>query len=348
MVTESLWRRWGRRAVTFPLFTVLAVAVVGALPVLLMLAFVGDLLRPRRFALSRCVLFFALYLVCETLGLVAAFGLWVASGVWLGASRARFLRWNLALQALWAPALYHGAARIFGMRTEIDGAELVRTGPVLVLIRHVSTADTVLPATFLSRPAGLALRYVLKDELLWDPCLDVVGNRLPNYFVRRGGGDGTREISAIQRLMDDLGPRDGVLIYPEGTRFTPAKRARILGGLSARGDHPAHQLASGLRHVLPPRLGGTLGLLERNQGADVVFCAHAGLEPAGSFWDLLDGALVGATVRVRFWRVPYAEIPIAHADRIRWLYEYWQQIDRWVDSHVAAAPEAPAGAARAA
>jgi 1-acyl-sn-glycerol-3-phosphate acyltransferase len=348
MTGESPWRRWGRRAVTFPLLIVLAIAVVGGLPALVLLSMLADLLRPRRFALTRCTLLLALYLVCEVLGLVAALGVWLASGVWAGASRARFLRWNVALQSLWAATLYHGAARLFGWRTVIEGSEAVRSGPVLVLIRHVSSADTVVPVTFLGRPLGLALRYVLKEELLWDPCLDVVGHRLPNHFVRRGSGDGAREVAAIQRLLDDLGPRDGVLIYPEGTRFSAAKRARILAGLAARGDHAAHDAAAGLRHLLPPRLGGTLGLLERNPGADVVFCAHVGLERASSIRQLLDGAPVGATVRVRFWRVPYPEIPLASADRISWLYEYWQRIDRWVDSSGAAGPKAPAGAARAA
>jgi 1-acyl-sn-glycerol-3-phosphate acyltransferase len=348
MTGESPWRRWGRRAVTFSVLMLLAIAVAGSLPVLVFLALCGDLLRPRRFALTRCTLLLALYLVCEVLGLIAALGVWLASGVWAGASRARFLRWNVALQGLWAATLYHGAARLFGWRTVIEGREAVRTGRVLVLIRHVSSADTVVPVTFLGRPAGLALRYVLKEELLWDPCLDVVGNRLPNHFVRRGSGDGEREVAAIQRLLDGLGPRDGVLIYPEGTRFSAAKRARILAGLAARGDRAAYDAAAGLRHVLPPRLGGTLGLLERNPGADVVFCAHVGLERASTIRHLLGGAPVGATVRVRFWRVPYAEIPLARADQVRWLYDWWQRIDRWVDASVAAAPAAPAGAARAA
>jgi len=42
------------------------------------------------------------------------------------------------------------------------------------------------------------------------------------------------------------------------------------------------------------------------------------------------GALVGATIRVRFWRVPAADIPIGDDARIQWLYEHWQRIDDWV------------------
>jgi 1-acyl-sn-glycerol-3-phosphate acyltransferase len=327
------WRvRWGRRAVTLPLFAVLAIGSLASLPVLLPLAAAGDLARPRRWALVRCTLFFVLYLLCEVLGVIAAFVVWAASGVWAGGSRERFRRWNLALQHAWGPALYRGASCIFAMRTEVTGGEHVREGPVILFVRHASTADTVLPVTFFSAPAGIALRYVLKAELLWDPCLDVVGHRLPNYFVRRGSGEGEREVAAIQGLMADLGPRDGVLIYPEGTRFSAGKRTRLLAKLAAEGDHHALEIARSLRHVLPPRLGGALGLLECNRGADAVFCAHTGLEGAASFWGLLGGGLVGATVRIHFWRVPFAEIPTTRAARVAWLEAQWRRVDAWIDA----------------
>jgi hypothetical protein len=61
--------------------------------------------------------------------------------------------------------------------------------PVIVFLRYASVADTLLPAVFLANPNGLKLRYVLKHELLLDPCLDIVGNRLPNSFVQRSAGD---------------------------------------------------------------------------------------------------------------------------------------------------------------
>jgi hypothetical protein len=85
-----------------------------------------------------------------------------------------------------------------------------------------------------------------------------------------------------------------------------------------------------LVNVLPPHTGGPLALLERNRGADVVFCAHAGLEGAGSPSDLVAGRLVGSTVRVRFWRIAHAEIPAGADARIAWLYEQWQRVDDWI------------------
>jgi 1-acyl-sn-glycerol-3-phosphate acyltransferase len=316
--------------VTLPALVLIAGVWIAALPVTLLVAAAVDLVRGGPWPLVRCVLYLALYLCCELLGVLGAFVVWLASGVWAGGSRARFLRWNVRLQVRWATALYRGAERLFNFRTEVEGDGEIPPGPVIVFVRHVSQADTLIPVIYVTGTHGIALRFVLKQELLWDPCLDVVGNRLPNAFVRRGSGESAREVDAVQRLMDDLGSRDGVLIYPEGTRFTPSKRARIVERLADHPDPRIVERARRLRHVLPPHPGGALGLLERNRDADVVLCAHAGLESAGSPRDILTGKLVGATVRVRFWRVPRSGIPRTREDRLVWLYEQWQRVDEWL------------------
>jgi 1-acyl-sn-glycerol-3-phosphate acyltransferase len=299
------------------------------LPVLLFAAVLGDLVRGGPWPILRCVLYFTIYLACELAGVIGAGVVWLTSGPWTGTARSTFLRRNVALQSWWANALYRAAERVFALRTIVEGDSVVVPGPILLFIRHVSQADTLLPVVYVTRRHGIALRFVLKDELLWDPCLDIVGRRLPNAFVRRGSGEGTREIAAVQCLMDDLTRDEGVLIYPEGTRFTPTKRDRAVAKLREVMPEIAPK-AAGLRRLLPPHLGGPLGLLDRNRGADVVFCAHTGFEAAGSPSDILGGALVGSTVRVRFWRVPYADVPATAAARVDWLYEQWQHLDDWI------------------
>jgi 1-acyl-sn-glycerol-3-phosphate acyltransferase len=162
---------------------------------------------------------------------VALAALWLVS---LGGRREAWLgeaTWRL--QQLWAGALFGAARALFRIRVEVSGDGEVEPGPVLVLLRHASIVDTLLPANLIARPHGIHLRYVLKRELLSDPCLDVAGRRLPNYFVRRGTGE-AREVERVRALAEGLGAEDGVLIYPEGTRFTPARRERALARIAAR------------------------------------------------------------------------------------------------------------------
>lgn len=322
---------WRRRAVTLPLLVAATVLWLAALPLTLAVAAVSDVFRRVPWAAVRCSAYLAVYLVCEVVGVVAAAALWVASGPWTGTPRDRFLARNVALQSWWANALYRAAEVIFRLRTIVEHDDVIVPGPIIMLVRHVSQADTLLPVVYVTRRHGLALRFVLKRELLWDPCLDVVGLRLPNAFVRRGSEESAREIAAVGRLMEGLGPRDGVLIYPEGTRFTDAKRTRVLAKLAERGDADLTARATRLRHVLPPQVGGVLGLLEHDEDADVVVCAHTGFEVAGSPSDLLRGALVGRTIRVRFWRVARRDIPEGTRERVTWLYEQWNMIDDWID-----------------
>lgn len=324
---------WCRRLLTIPLFVLACSALLVSLPLLLPLAAAVDLVRGRDLASARCLLLSVVYLSCEVVGIAACFGLWLVRGPWTGTDVAFYLRSNFILQRWWARTLYRGVERIFRMRIELDGADAVRAGPFILFLRHVSIGDTLLPAVFISDRHDLMLRYVFKRQLLWDPCLDIVGNRLPNCFVRRAS-EGQREIESVQRLADDLGPKDGVLIYPEGTRFTPRKRASILTRLAAGDDVNAYERAVALRHVLPPRLGGALGLLERATGVDAVFCAHIGFEGAGKFKDLLDGSLVRQRIRVHFWRVAADSIPKDAAGRAAWLYENWRRIDDWVDAQL--------------
>ncbi len=321
---------WARRSLTLPLYFSLWVALLLSLPLLLPVMAIFDLARRQRFALVRALLFFAAYLTCEVAGLVASFAVWLVAGTWCGIGHRRFRAWNFALERAWARTLMGAAKRIFGMTIVLESDIPPPSGPLLLLIRHVSIGDTLLPALLLSDRFGINLRYVLKRELLWDPCLDIVGNRLPNYFARRGSGEGAREIAAVQRLMEELPSEEGVLIYPEGTRFTQKKRAAILDKLRQTGSAAAYERAAGLHNLLPPRLGGVMGLLERNQRADVVFLAHVGFEGSMNFAELMQGCLIGRVIRVGMWSIPYADIPQDREQRIAWLYQQWQRMDAWV------------------
>jgi 1-acyl-sn-glycerol-3-phosphate acyltransferase len=129
-----------------------------------------------------------------------------------------------------------------------------------------------------------------------------------------------------------MGPHDVVVIFPEGTRFTPEKQTEVMAKLAVRMPETA-AWAARLRHVLPPRPVGTLSLLEARPDIDVVFCAHTGLEESNRLEDLINGSLLGRTVKAKFWRVPRAEVPLARDERVAWLHAWWERVDRWIDEN---------------
>ncbi len=325
-------RHWKRRLLSVPLYVILwGLMLAGSCIVLPFVVFV-DLIKPLDGPLSRsrCLLFFLLYLNIEVLGFSIATLAWIAAGHVLGLGRHRFIHWNILLQRAWSQALFHGAFRIFGMRLKVEeGAEVV-PGPLLVFIRHASTADTVLPAVLVANPHEIVLRYVLKKELLWDICLDVVGNRLPNVFVDRASADPEREIATIRHAARHMGPSDGILIYPEGTRFTPRVLAYRLKRLKSMGHDELYDIAKKFNYLLPPKLGGPLALMDAAPKADILFIAHTGFEGARSFPRFWRGGLVGKTIHVRMTRFRSADVPNEEVDRGRWLFERWADMDRWV------------------
>jgi 1-acyl-sn-glycerol-3-phosphate acyltransferase len=338
-VVETSWARWGRRALTIPAYLSLGILSVGLLPLTLLMALAIDgVRRAGRLVTVRCALGLTLYFACETLGIVASSVLWIANALCPSADGDRWATWNLMLQRVWARTLFAGAIRLFGMRVEVTGAEVVRRGPLFLFARHASMLDTLLPAMFVSQPRTLRLGHVMKRELLWDPCLDIVGQRTRNVFVRRGSGERDKEIALLRGLAAALGERDGVLLFPEGTRFSPAKQARAMAKL-ARTEQP-ERLARvrHLRRVLPPRRGGALALLETRPDVDVAFLAHVGFEGTASLSDIWRGTLTGHTVRLLFWRVPSAEIPPSAEERIAWLDRQWERVDAWIAAHTEPPP----------
>jgi hypothetical protein len=197
----------------------------------------------------------------------------------------------------------------------------------------VSPVDNLLPLYLIAGPHGVRLRWVINRWLQRDPCIDIVGHRLPNLFVstaRKQRG----ESMGVAQLGEDLGPTDGVLIFPEGALYTPSRREQILQALETQ-DPALHARAERIAYMLPPRLGGVLGLLESAEGADVLFIAHHGLEGARKYTSIAWGALVHAELRIKLWRVPAADIPKTPEERTDWLFEWWERMDRWVGEVIA-------------
>lgn len=332
--TEPLLRRLRRRVVTIPAVTLGFVLALAVAPVVFTGALLFDLLRLKRtLPTTRLFGFFLSFLFTETCGLVQLFGLWLLC---LG-RHAQLARRTWPVQRRYVAMHFFFAKTLYDLRFEVEGDELTTPGPLLVFIRHSSIVDTLIPGVFLANSHLLELRYVLKKELLVDPCLDVAGHWLPNHFVARDGTDTAKELDAVAQLKAGLSASEGVLLYPEGTRFTATKRARALERL--KDDAVAFQRASRLVHLLPPRPGGALALLDAAPACDVLFVGHTGLEGFSDFKAIWSGDLVGRTVRIRFWREPAASIPATRDERLAWLQRHWERLDDWLTStEPAAAP----------
>src|SRR5690606_30449132 len=78
-----------------------------------------------------------------------------------------------------------------------------------------------------------------------------------------------------------------------------------------------------LEHVLVPRMAGALAALDGAPDADLVLCAHTGLEGLTTLRDLLARGPKRRRVPVRFWRVPRAEIPTDDDGRVAFLADRW-------------------------
>ena len=323
----------GLEIVAFALVTVL-------LPLLLLGAAATDLVlwsrRRKPWVGVRLVAFLWWFLAGELRALLVILWIWTTNGGPFRGDSERRRRGLYNLRISWARGHLAGIRVLFRLRFEVEDLDVAGPGPVVVFIRHASIIDNMLPDTLVAHAHGLGLRYVIKRELQVLPVIDIGGRWVPTNFVRRASGDTAAEVERLRLLAVDVDPGEGILVYPEGTRFTESKLARAKEKIAESQPEIAPK-AERLQNLLPPRLGGPLAVLEDTAGIDVVFCAHVGFDGFETVGDIWRGELVGRTIGVRFWRVPAAEVPADREGRIAWLYEHWQELDDWIGARRAAA-----------
>ena len=322
MVKPAKRGRIRRRVVTTSIYALSWLSLTLLSPLWVPLALLVGLVRSRSLIILRLLLFAWFYFGLELIALVLV--AWTFLTQVSGERRERSL---YRLQSWWANLTLSVAAKALDLRIIVDGDDCTMPGPTILLVRHASILDTLLPSVYVQRPHDYRVRYVLKQELLFDPCLDIVGNALPNYFVDRTG-DMEGELEGIRALVQNLG-QDGVLIFPEGTRFSLKKRDKALRKLDAEAS-PLLAAARRLTHVLPPKPAGVLTLLRELPSVDCVFLSHTGLEAFAKIGDLLSGEVVGSTVHVQLWRVDANDIPQETDERLRWLYAQWEKVNAFV------------------
>ncbi|MEX0621146.1 MAG: 1-acyl-sn-glycerol-3-phosphate acyltransferase [Solirubrobacterales bacterium] len=276
------------------------------------------------------------FLFGELEGLVKLPFIYVLTGGPFGTGSIRRRRWIYVLRVRWARNHLGTVRFLFGMKFELEGLELTNQGPYILMLRHASILDNLIGDVFIGHNSGIGIRYVIKQEIRSVPVIDIGGRWIPTVFIKRGSPDPDTEIKAVRRLTHDMSPGEILAIYPEGTRPTPRKIARAQQVIAERQPEIA-PFADRLNHLLPPRLGGPLALIdEATAGTDIVFCAHYGFDGIRTVADIRAGVLVGRTVRIRFWRYPAGDLPQGDTARTQWLYDRWQMLDDWVGEQIAA------------
>jgi 1-acyl-sn-glycerol-3-phosphate acyltransferase len=297
-----------------------AVVLTTTVPLWLPIATALDVSRGRRrLPIVRLLSFGVCWTWIELAGVARAIGTFCLGRAHDEATQYRLMRW-------WAGVLMRALERTVGFRAVLLGVDALRDGNAVVLCRHASLADSLLSAWAVRCRADVWPRYVLKRELLADPCLDIVGNRIPNHFLDREAVDGSVELDALRALGRGLGPGIVAVIFPEGTRSNQRKRDRALAKISERDPQRAQRL-SGLRHLLPPRPAGTAALVDGAPDADVVLAWHTGFDELDTFGGILH-RLARPLPPVRFVarRVPRSEVPGGSAFA-GWLDEQWLRMD---------------------
>lgn len=323
---SRVWRR--TRGIAAEVLLLLAMTALS--PLLVVVAGAVDLtlwLRRRKpWMAIRLIGMLWWFLVGEMYGLIGLFAVWLRAG---GRDSLRRREGVYRVKRRWLRSHLGGIRLLFGLHLEIEGLELAGPGPMIVMIRHASIIDNALPDAIIGHAHGIGFRFIIKRELQALPTIDIGGRWVPTLFVRRASGDTEGELAKLRSLTVNMSARDGILIYPEGTRSTPEKLAHAKAIIAERQPEIA-PLANRLQNLLPPRLGGPLTLLESAPDADVVIFGHVGLDGFEHISDIWSGGLVGGTVHLRFWRFAAAEIPTGGQEMIAWLYERWQELDDWI------------------
>lgn len=314
-----------RRLVTIPGLLIGAVLLVVTCPLWIVVSIVVDLIA-RRFRLPtfRLLVFATMWSWIETVGVSVAALFWITG-------RRKNLSIHYALQRWWAARLMAALRISCGVHIEAENVDALRPGPTLVMARHASLADSLVSAYVITSLARMNPRYVLKRELKIEPCLDVVGHRLPNHFLDREAEDSAPGLAALAEMVSTLGPNDVGVIFPEGTRANPAKRERALAKIASSDPSRAAKL-SALRHLLPPRPAGARALLVGHPTADVVLAWHIGFEGLDTFPGIYRAiARPMPTVKFSLRRVARSDVPVVDHENMsqltEWLDDQWLRMD---------------------
>jgi 1-acyl-sn-glycerol-3-phosphate acyltransferase len=332
-----------RRPITVTVWLLLSVAVLVLSPLLLAAAALLSALtrRPQPLLATRLVI---AYLGSELVVLLGAGGLWLVSGLGGAIGTPLFQRLHVRLLRWFVHRLARRVLTLLDLRVEVDlppdaAAALRSDRPLLFFSRHAGPGDTLLLVDLLLCRYERTPSVVFKEALVIDPCVDLMGHRLPHAILDLDKADEAE--ARIAEVAAGLRDRGVLVLFPEGGNFTPERRHRALRSLWRRGRR--RELAAGreMTHMMPPHPAGALAALAANPQAGVLFSAHTGLGLAAFPRDMLREAPFHRTLTTRMWLVGPEERPTDPEEQAKWLYDWWKRLDAWVESKGEESPVDP-------
>ena len=213
--------------------------------------------------------------------------------------------------------------RVVRIQLEVKGEIPSHPSPI-VIVNHQSWFDIPIVQEIISA-RGPRLTFLVKRSLVWVPVIGWICMLLGFPRLRRTGllEDRALDLNAVsQAAKQGVAARHALLIFAEGTRFTPKKRSDQ--------DSP-------FDHLLRPRVGGFAAACQNFPEGTPIIDLSIYYDGSSHFWRCLGGATKVIRVNVS----THSLDQVMSADTF--LNERWRTKDRWLESQLdAGSDEIPA------
>ena len=210
-------------------------------------------------------------------------------------------RWCVWVDSFWMQ-------KVVGIELIVVGEPNCHRAPI-VICNHQSWFDIPLIQEMIAS-RGPIVKFLVKEELVWVPIIGWICLALNFPRLKRGkkSGDRKADFSIIEKTTKSHGKQGALLVFPEGTRFTPSKHQRQ---------------QSPYKRLLKPKAGG-LKVIKNNTDLSTplidITIDYGGARP--NIWRCLHGN--PGHIRITLEHFTLGEID----DVEEWLNQRWHDKDK--------------------
>lgn len=252
-----------------------------------------------------------------------------------GRARNAMTRWLSSLGELWV-SVNKGVVWFYrGMDWDIQMPDgLNHDSRYLIFSNHQSWVDILILQHCLNRRAPF-MRFLLKQQLIWVPFLGVAWWALDMAFLRRYSRQQLIKTPALRGKDLENAARAceklkhipvSMMTFPEGTRFTEAKRA---------------QQNSPFKHLLRPRYGGIGQVLYSFDDTLHNLIDVTIIYPDGTptLWHFVSGQIRKISVHIQLRSIDaeirgcnFRDNGVAKNHLKTWLNDIWEEKERFISN----------------